>query len=483
MPPPRKRSRLTRNSRTFSGFKFYLGYLNITVILNLFQKFVIQKLGGNTGCFENSRRRTGCQEVKPLSVLRTKITSVISLPSCPLFLWASDCYPPQPSLIREGECVDWCRTLSYNDRMNLIHSLEGSTNERRAKRRRAGDGVAVPLFANEQDKEGVGDTYPSSGTKCHLLPQRGEGRNKKFLNHRSQSDILKILKQVQDDRNISLKPTYSPIHLFTYSLRKKAAFTLAEGATHVATSNKIRRAAFTLAEVLITLGIIGVVAAMTMPSLVSHYQRKVLETQFKKSYSVLSQALLPVQSEFLSCPAGNNAEIRERLFAQFNSIGEGETAELSYDNFFKTYNKKASSGRIHANCLDPNNSNTFSGFGTVTPDGAVISFCTNVTYGNLISIDTNGFKKGPNAFGHDLFFFHLNLNNCNLEPMTGQWRDCTEDDKDCNATSDTYLGWKWTEGTCSKNSDASENGFACTQYAIANTCPDGSGKGYFDCLP
>ena len=51
-------------------------------------------------------------------------------------------------------------------------------------------------------------------------------------------------------------------------MRKKAAFTLAEGATHVAQSPKPRRAAFTLAEVLITLGIIGVVAAMTLPALI-----------------------------------------------------------------------------------------------------------------------------------------------------------------------------------------------------------------------
>ena len=56
---------------------------------------------------------------------------------------------------------------------------------------------------------------------------------------------------------------YSPINLLTF---KKAAFTLAEGATHVDMSDNIRRVAFTLAEVLITLAIIGVVAAMTIPT-------------------------------------------------------------------------------------------------------------------------------------------------------------------------------------------------------------------------
>ena len=62
-----------------------------------------------------------------------------------------------------------------------------------------------------------------------------------------------------------------------------SAFTLAEGATHVVHFDNIRRVAFTLAEVLITLGIIGVVAAMTMPVLFANYQKLVLKNQFKKA--------------------------------------------------------------------------------------------------------------------------------------------------------------------------------------------------------
>ena len=49
--------------------------------------------------------------------------------------------------------------------------------------------------------------------------------------------------------------------------------------------------AFTLAEVLITLGIIGVVAALTIPTLVNNYRKKQFETGLKKEYSVLLQAL------------------------------------------------------------------------------------------------------------------------------------------------------------------------------------------------
>lgn len=48
---------------------------------------------------------------------------------------------------------------------------------------------------------------------------------------------------------------------------------------------------FTLAEVLITLGIIGIVAAMTLPVLTKKYKRYLVETKLKAAYSILSQAL------------------------------------------------------------------------------------------------------------------------------------------------------------------------------------------------
>lgn len=49
---------------------------------------------------------------------------------------------------------------------------------------------------------------------------------------------------------------------------------------------------FTLAEVLITLGIIGVVAAMTLPSVINSYEKKETISKIKKVYSVLSQTSL-----------------------------------------------------------------------------------------------------------------------------------------------------------------------------------------------
>lgn len=47
---------------------------------------------------------------------------------------------------------------------------------------------------------------------------------------------------------------------------------------------------FTLAEVLITLGIIGVVAAMTIPNLITAHQKKVTVTKLQRAISILNQA-------------------------------------------------------------------------------------------------------------------------------------------------------------------------------------------------
>lgn len=53
-----------------------------------------------------------------------------------------------------------------------------------------------------------------------------------------------------------------------------------------------RKNAFTLAEVLITLGIIGVVAAMTMPTLMNSTQGAQYKTAYKKALSAISQAIV-----------------------------------------------------------------------------------------------------------------------------------------------------------------------------------------------
>ncbi len=71
---------------------------------------------------------------------------------------------------------------------------------------------------------------------------------------------------------------------------KKLGSTLAESAAHV-TSPPIAARGFTLAETLITLGIIGIIAAITIPSLITKYRRTVASTKLKKFYSTINQAI------------------------------------------------------------------------------------------------------------------------------------------------------------------------------------------------
>lgn len=59
-----------------------------------------------------------------------------------------------------------------------------------------------------------------------------------------------------------------------------------------------KKSGFTLAEVLITLGIIGVVAAMTIPTLIANTNGAKFRSQFKKSISTLSQAGLMGQAQY-----------------------------------------------------------------------------------------------------------------------------------------------------------------------------------------
>ena len=63
-------------------------------------------------------------------------------------------------------------------------------------------------------------------------------------------------------------------------------------------SDNIRRVAFTLAEVLITLAIIGVVAAMTIPTLIANYKEKQTVTQLTKTFQTLSHAYQMMQAEY-----------------------------------------------------------------------------------------------------------------------------------------------------------------------------------------
>ncbi|MDR1327710.1 MAG: type II secretion system GspH family protein [Heliobacteriaceae bacterium] len=182
----------------------------------------------------------------------------------------------------------------------------------------------------------------------------------------------------------------------------KKAFTLS-GATHVAMQHNIRNSAFTLAEVLITLGIIGVVAALTMPSLIANYRKKEIITKLKREYSVLSQAV-------------------ERSKVDNGDIG-GWDWSLSTQSFIETYllpylNISKNCGTTGTDCWLPDNKvygldgsvrEDISGtdyYKIVLNDGTYLAPWKQDVEHMHIYIDINGAKQ-PNTYGIDAFTLTL----------------------------------------------------------------------------
>ena len=174
------------------------------------------------------------------------------------------------------------------------------------------------------------------------------------------------------------------------------------GATHVVHWNNSRKTAFTLAEVLITLGIIGVVAAMTMPSLMQNYKRQQATARIKKFVSVINQALISAE---------NDLGPREDWVK-----GEEDNSDSAYD-FLNTYIKPyIKSADIEKRTLLGMNMATLR-----FVDGSQMSIKIGACYD--IYYDING-EKGPNEKGKDIFVFILCKNggcNSNSNQVRGMY--------------------------------------------------------------
>lgn len=89
--------------------------------------------------------------------------------------------------------------------------------------------------------------------------------------------------------------------------------------------NANRKYAFTLAEVLITLGVIGIVASLTMPSLIANHRKQVVVSRMQKFYTTINQAIKFAEAE--------HGDARDWLAAEYLD------AESLY-NFWNTYMAK-----------------------------------------------------------------------------------------------------------------------------------------------
>ncbi len=133
--------------------------------------------------------------------------------------------------------------------------------------------------------------------------------------------------------------------------------------------------AFTLAEVLITLGIIGVVAALTIPTVIASYRKQEASARTKKFYSTIQQAFIMSESEF-------------------GPSNEWEREENAKKNFMKYLAPYMNYSTI----TDEDQPTVYFADGSLfeLKDGGCLDF----------NFDVNGMKL-PNKNGIDRFYFPL----------------------------------------------------------------------------
>ena len=158
-----------------------------------------------------------------------------------------------------------------------------------------------------------------------------------------------------------------------------------------------RKVAFTLAEVLITIVIIGIVASLTMPTLIQNYKKQQATARIKKFVSITNQALITAEND---------------LGPREDWVIEGGSAEGNSDasfNFLNTYIKPyIKSAEIEKRQL-LNMSMATLRFVDGSQMSVKIGACYDIYY------DINGENK-PNKLGKDIFAFILCKNkNCNVD--------------------------------------------------------------------
>ena len=201
------------------------------------------------------------------------------------------------------------------------------------------------------------------------------------------------------------------------------------------------RYAFTLAEVLITLGIIGVVAALTLPSLIQNHQKNVLKSQFKKQYANLQNSINKAVVEngsIYDCYLVRNKDnkiiqinseckaLSQKVLSFYNVMNAceaGQDCNPIKKGLYKPYTQVLAEGGFSpfASCNYPIESyNAY-----FISDGSIIySYLASADQASspyIVGFDVNG-EKGPNKWGYDFFIMGVRKINDNLI-LTDRW--CT----------------------------------------------------------
>ncbi len=175
--------------------------------------------------------------------------------------------------------------------------------------------------------------------------------------------------------------------------------------------NTIKKA-FTLAETLMTLGIIGVIAALTIPLIIDKYKRISYQTAFNRAHSQIRQAVKlwqyeegeDVYTKYYDDTDKKGENLRNAFFK--NIKGSFDSRKIAVDKLTPYYtsakNSKQKAHYCPPTCCHNPQTNSYISF-----DGIMYNICARDNFIN-ISFDINGYDKGPNKWGIDLFDFDMN---------------------------------------------------------------------------
>ena len=171
-----------------------------------------------------------------------------------------------------------------------------------------------------------------------------------------------------------------------------------------------KHSGYTLAETLITLIIIGVIATITIPTMIGNAGRKNLDAGVAKAYYTLNQALDLMKADGAYVP---------KCYYGFNfeSVEKDETLNdfSKCEDFYKKFVKKINTVKV---CDGSSSGCTYDGFNSagggcefgsgagafVTTDGML--FILYQSTSPTFLVDVNG-AKGPNKWGYDMFTFSI----------------------------------------------------------------------------
>lgn len=176
---------------------------------------------------------------------------------------------------------------------------------------------------------------------------------------------------------------------------------------------------FTLAEVLIVVGIVGVIAAISIPMLYQHYKVQVLKNQFKVADEVITQALKNTVTE-LGYDNLNDLNLNYYVSGGNPSNEAKQNLEKLNDAWIKQFKGiyQIDYGRdiYHKNALAKTMLGEktyafYSGTQYLLPNGMRISSIGYNTDSSTptclhFTFDTNGPYKGPNRAGYDIFHYY-----------------------------------------------------------------------------